>query len=149
MEDTKKLSQNNGLSVDYKINGECPEKCGRCCSSILPMSEYEIKKIKKYMKRNPEKFGDPINPNDNLNEKNYKDVCPFIDENGRCKIYVHRPEMCKKFICGKHTMDFNYGDKALYNMWDIFYPEILVLNKPDIIEMNKYFSQMKEKAKIK
>ena len=45
--------------MDYTIDGKCPESCGRCCTSILPLSDYEIKKINKYLKHHPV---EPYNP---------------------------------------------------------------------------------------
>ena len=34
---------------DFSINGKC-SMCGECCGAILPVSEKEIKRIKKYVK---------------------------------------------------------------------------------------------------
>ena len=147
MEDMTKSKTNQSINnVDYKIDGECPPTCGKCCQSILPISEYEIKKITKFLQRNPEVYADPINKNSNPFSENYVDRCPFLDENNRCKIYIHRPEICSVFTCGKQTTKFNYADKKLINMWSEFYPDEVVLNAPDIIEMNSYFQEMKKKA---
>ena len=33
---------------DFSINGKC-SMCGECCGAILPVSEKEIKRIKKYV----------------------------------------------------------------------------------------------------
>ena len=37
--------------IDYTINGKCPRSCGKCCTGILPLSDYEIKTFSDYNKR--------------------------------------------------------------------------------------------------
>jgi hypothetical protein len=39
----------NGV-YDFTDNGECV-KCGNCCTNFLPMSDKEIKVIKRYIKK--------------------------------------------------------------------------------------------------
>ena len=82
---------------DLSVNGKCvPEHCKcKCCTNILPLSDYEINKIKKYIRRNNIT---PINRSD-LENDTYVDVCPFLSEDYRCNIYIMRPEVCKYFRC--------------------------------------------------
>jgi Fe-S-cluster containining protein len=65
--------------------------CGECCSQFLPVTDMEIRVIKKYAK-------------DHEIKPNYQPImCPFFDLNTRlCKIYEVRPYICKKYDCRKH-----------------------------------------------
>jgi hypothetical protein len=91
---------NNG-TYDLTDNGKCTE-CGQCCSNLLPMTEEEIRKIRKYIKKH------------NIKEcthgmgqfamlQPYIDMCcPFLDDSKKthkCTIYQQRPLVCRDFIC--------------------------------------------------
>lgn len=83
---------------DYTVNGKC-SGCGECCSNLLPLSEYEIKRIKDYIKKH------------NIKEQRHNALvgvdmtCPFRDEaNKKCLIYEIRPAICKQFMCN-HTIE--------------------------------------------
>lgn len=51
---------------DFSINGKC-SMCGECCGAILPVSEKEIKRIKKYVVEHNIKIN--VNPINTLSEK--------------------------------------------------------------------------------
>ena len=81
---------------DFTVNGEC-SNCGECCSNLLPISSFEIDKIKRYIKKHniPEqhKFAPVTGPTLDL-------TCPFRSEKERkCLIYEVRPEICRVFKC--------------------------------------------------
>lgn len=83
---------------DFTDNGECI-KCGECCSNILPMSEKEIKIIKRYIKKHKIKEHKHVLP-----IKEYYDAtCPFLDDEHRCTIYKVRPLICRSFKCDKYN----------------------------------------------
>lgn len=83
---------------DCTVNGEC-SNCGGCCGNMLPLSEQEIKTIKKYMKHHP------------INEQTHRyptasimidDSCPFrSDTEKKCLIYEVRPAICRDYRCDK------------------------------------------------
>ena len=99
---------------DYTINGECPENCGRCCTDFLPISDYEVNVIKKYIKK---KSLHPINGDES-------DKCPFLQDTGRCSIYSIRPEICRKFACNRSGVaGFNHSDKHIKDWRKTFFPE--------------------------
>ena len=103
---------------DYTINGECAEGCGKCCTCILPLNEHEIRVIKKTIKRKN------IVPS-NVGPLDFS-MCPFLDGNKRCAIYVHRPAICEAFICNSHITNFNHGDKKIVDMWREFFPTYIL-----------------------
>ncbi len=83
------------LVVDNTKDGKC-SNCGQCCSDMLPLSEKEVRTIKKYVSRNHIK-------EQRHNVATGVDLtCPFRDERQRkCLIYDVRPEICREFMCNQ------------------------------------------------
>lgn len=130
------------MTEDYTKDGLCPEDCGKCCTSILPLTEREIKKIKQYVRRNNIQS---LNQNTNPNNDKYVDKCPFLTENNRCKIYIHRPEVCRRYMCGDRELgSFNHRDKKLVNMITEFFPDEECFNAPDVNRMDAEYQRRKE-----
>lgn len=91
----------NGV-YDFTKDGEC-SSCGACCSSLLPISEKELKVIKRYVKKNHIKPQKHIPP---TVEPTFDLTCPFRDDNNRiCIIYSLRPQICRSFKCDKPQND--------------------------------------------
>lgn len=87
---------------DFTKEGEC-SSCGACCSSLLPISEKEMKVIKRYVKKNHIKPQKHIPP---TVEPTFDLTCPFRDDNNRiCIIYSLRPQICRSFKCDKPQND--------------------------------------------
>ena len=87
--------------VDRTENGICPDGCSLCCSDILVLSEQDISRIKKYLKKHPE-----IKPHNytSILSQDYIDKCPFNDpETGKCMIYSVRPQICENFSCHRFS----------------------------------------------
>lgn len=87
----------NGL-YDHTENGKCIG-CGACCSTLLPVSQKEIKEIKRYIKKNHIQEQRHNYPVKNLR---FELTCPFLNDskrNNKCEIYPVRPEICRSFIC--------------------------------------------------
>ena len=92
--------------LDFTKNGEC-SGCGSCCSNYLPLSEKEIREIRKYMKKH------------NITEKKqlmptlypmFDLTCPFLDnskEKNKCTIYPSRPQICRVFVCNQPPSQVN------------------------------------------
>lgn len=82
---------------DNTCNGRC-SNCGSCCSDMLPISDNEIIRIRKYIRKH------------NIKEYRHNGrmgadlTCPFRDEQKKvCTIYPVRPEICQTFMCN-HTL---------------------------------------------
>ena len=109
------------ITTDFTVNGKC-SNCGECCTAFLPISNTELKRIKKYVKRH--------NVRANYNAINtYENpvldiTCPFRNNaENKCDIYEVRPWICQKFTCGdcKHHMAKNVKqDKKVINLREIF-----------------------------
>lgn len=83
--------------TDFTIDGECIG-CGECCSDILPMTDEEVKTIKRYIKKH------------NIKEQRYHAMavqdmtCPFMSKDkgkDKCLIYEVRPTICRVYTCHK------------------------------------------------
>jgi Fe-S-cluster containining protein len=84
--------------TDFTDKGKC-SNCGQCCSNCLPLSDYEVKRIKAYIKKHK------------IKEQRHNAMvgtdmtCPFRDEaNKKCLIYEIRPAICRQFMCN-HTKE--------------------------------------------
>ncbi len=78
---------------------EC-EKCGECCKPKILCSEEDIDRIKKtgLLERS---FIEQDNSDDKVMKQKYDKedyYCIFFDtKSNMCKIYDHRPEVCRKY----------------------------------------------------
>lgn len=80
-------------------DGKCVG-CGKCCSDILPISEKEIKDIKRYVRKHRIK-----EHRHNLPLVEHFDLtCPFLNDSkdcDKCEIYPVRPQICRVFQCNQ------------------------------------------------
>lgn len=93
-----------GPKADNTNGGICTN-CGKCCSDILPLTPWDINRIKEYVRRHSI---EPIAHDPNLHwDPPIDDTCPFFNPfvfNGRhCTIYPVRPIICKHYLCRGFT----------------------------------------------
>ena len=96
LESVKKGMDDN--IYNFTVNGKCSQ-CGKCCSDLLPMSEKEIREIRRFIKKNGITECKHLLPAANtcIDMK-----CPFLDtdkKSEKCRIYPVRPAICRQFIC--------------------------------------------------
>lgn len=87
----------NGGVYDFTDEGQC-KGCGECCSNMLPLTNSEIKSIKRYIKAND------IREQKNVLINAADMTCPFMDKSrtkDKCLIYEVRPAICRYFICSE------------------------------------------------
>lgn len=77
---------------------EC-SKCGKCCSNYLPLQKEEIDTMKKLATKE----------NKHLLDKEWYNICPFLNYKNKCDIYENRPLICREYSC------YNYEHK-IYNL---------------------------------
>jgi hypothetical protein len=71
------------------------EGCGECCSRFMPLTEGEVKVIRREIMLRG------IKPR--FAPKDVIDLtCPLLDEDKRCMIYDFRPCICRVYDCSKH-----------------------------------------------
>lgn len=96
--DMKALASVPYNSEVYCVDGKC-SGCGACCSNFLPVTDREIRNIKKYIARHA------ITPREHgfkapLKNRTVDMVCPFRDDEKKCcTIYEVRPVICAAFKC--------------------------------------------------
>lgn len=97
---TEAMEDQEHGAYDFTEDGKC-SGCGGCCSNFLPMTEKEIRTIKRYVKKHN------IRPQRHVVIPMAKPVhmdltCPFLDdkkETEKCTIYEVRPAICRYFVC--------------------------------------------------
>jgi Fe-S-cluster containining protein len=97
-------------------NFEC-NKCGNCCSNFLPLSEKEIRTMKKLSKKE----------NKHPLLKDWYNRCPFLNNDNKCDIYKDRPAICQYYNC------YNFNN----HMYDREYIEIIKNNNYRMINVRK------------
>lgn len=88
---------------DFTVDGKC-SGCGNCCSNLLWLSDNEITRIRRYIKKHKIKEQKHFVPAVLADPDVIDLTCPFLDEskeNDKCVIYPVRPAICSSFICGK------------------------------------------------
>jgi Fe-S-cluster containining protein len=113
-------------TYDLTDNGKCTE-CGSCCSNYIPLTEEEIKEIRRYIKVHNIKeckHGVAIP----LAQPILDMTCPFLDDskpNHKCTIYPARGYICSSFTCcpsKRPKIDMEWGMKAkCVNMREMFF----------------------------
>lgn len=84
------LQRSNG-----RDDGEC-RGCGECCSRFLPLSRFDVRRLRDYVKRND------IEPRpDSLGELDL--MCPLLSDAHECMAYDARPEICRAYRCDLHA----------------------------------------------
>lgn len=122
------MAHNLPEPTNFTENGKCA-RCGGCCSSILPLSESDMKHLRKFAaKKN-------ITPKLPDGDDVIYLHCPFLADDimmpgkKRCLCYEVRPAICKIFNCSNSNKDTvalwleKYPDKAPpdpVNAWRIF-----------------------------
>lgn len=115
-------SMEDGI-YNFTKDGKCSE-CGQCCSALLPLSQQELRTIKKYVK----KHGLKPHNHDVLSTAQLDLTCPFLNNNKgkRCDIYEVRPKICRVFVCNqppskvKENKEMFWKTRQPYYMWEMF-----------------------------
>lgn len=105
-------------TYNFTKDGRCIG-CGECCSSLLPLSDKDIKRIKVYMIRHNIKERKRITPS----ARPVIDLtCPFRDNvEKKCTVYPVRPDICRQFRCDRPSRDIacRMDVKAEYRVYDV------------------------------
>lgn len=106
------------------VNGRC-SSCGQCCADLLPLSDAELDRLKKYAEKHHLKEHTQAS----IFHKNPADLtCPFRNElTKKCEVYPVRPLICRKFICSTPLPDAKAARDLLHEerpprslRWEIF-----------------------------
>lgn len=125
-------------------DGKCID-CGQCCSNVLFATDKEISIIKKYIKENNIEVKSPYSIMDNT----YKEVCPFLGPDKRCKIYPVRLSVCRSFSCVESLhKEMDYKNTKIIDMLDTFGKDLYYPCKPNLKSMNEQWKEKVKKAYV-
>lgn len=132
------------IMQDFVCDGKV---CGaKCCTNILLLSDKEIAKIRNYVNRN----NIPVRNRHNIFSQEYIDICPFLNEDYKCDIWLIRPKICESFFCNtflkKKPNIPDYKKLKPVNMLLTFSPNSYCPNAPDLKEVYKKFKELKKKV---
>ena len=74
-----------------KVKSSCKKGCSHCCYMEVLLTDYEVDRIKRYIKEKK------IKPNKERKGPG-KGKCPFLSMKGECKIYEERPLACRNYL---------------------------------------------------
>ena len=63
-------------TMDFTVNGKC-SNCGECCSTLLPVSDDEIKQIRQYIRKHHVKLKHNVKAP--MAARTIDLTCPFLD----------------------------------------------------------------------
>ena len=145
-------------STDFTVNGKC-SGCGACCPDCLNISDFEIQKIRHYIKQHDIKACNHISPLQAPGTA-VDLLCPFLDTNKKdkkCTIYPVRPSICKEYICSETkeqavrrlaeknnkeiVNSLNHDGQSILpvNLGQTFFPEIYQPHIGDCVIFNKRY----------
>ena len=110
---------------DNTKDGVCVQ-CGDCCSRLLVLSEDEIEKLHRYIRKHSIKPCKHVLPT----VRPVLDMCcPFLDltkSEKKCTAYTARPWVCQDYVCNKTRPEAYDGRlRRIVDMWDEFFPGTL------------------------
>lgn len=97
---------------DFTKDGKCSQ-CGACCSDLLPISESEYHRIKRYIKKHNIKEQKHVAPAVLVEQPKLDLTCPFLNESKKtekCVIYPARPAICRCFVCNDQQGAINHPE---------------------------------------
>ena len=112
-------------SHDNTVDGKCCG-CGDCCSRLLVLSEDEIEKLHRYIRKHSIKPCKHVLP---TVQPVLDMCCPFLDltkTEKKCTAYTARPWVCQDYVCNKTRPEaFDGKTRRIVDMWDEFFPGTL------------------------
>ena len=102
----------NTTVQNFTNNGKC-SRCGGCCNAVLPMTEKELHKLKRFVKNNHVKPRRKLF----LSENSVDGTCPFLSGENMCMVYPVRPSVCRQFTCEKP--DYSIEIENIYDYRDV------------------------------
>lgn len=128
--------------IDCTKNGQC-SMCGGCCSSILPITDGERRRIVHYV----QDHGIQLVPLPAIPGNTVYLQCPFMDTTThKCRIYTARPNICRSFLCNRDilqnmTQYIQTAKRKTFprpvNMWTLFNHTGIIVEGVEITPDNR------------
>lgn len=112
------IEQTNSKPKEFKGTFHCVSHCTECCQQLIDVSESELFRIKRALRKLSEEDIHRIK-----NQIRDKDTCPLLDvDKGVCSVYESRPSICKAFGCYTGALACSYNlDVKLEPVQDYFW----------------------------
>lgn len=76
---------------------QCAKGCSDCCHQTFTVSEIEGRMLRRGLAELDEPTRRDILERARRYRADAKEPCPVLDEHGACRLYEHRPRICRKY----------------------------------------------------
>ena len=111
----------------YRAHIECAEGCSDCCQQTFRVSHLEGAYLREGLTSLPKEVRADIMDRAAAYEPDQRQPCPVLSADGGCRMYAHRPRICRKYgiplwnpqrpdrvdTCPKNFKDVHDIDSAL------------------------------------
>ena len=81
----------------YAHHIQCAPGCSDCCHQTFRVSEIEGQLLREGLAALPEADREEILARARAYAPDTRVPCPVLDDAGRCRLYAHRPRICRKY----------------------------------------------------
>lgn len=81
----------------YAAHMQCAPGCDDCCHQTFRVSALEGELLREGLQELAADVRDDIVERASRYQPDQRDRCPVLGEDGRCRLYEHRPRICRKY----------------------------------------------------
>jgi Fe-S-cluster containining protein len=81
----------------YAQHIQCAPGCSDCCHQTFRISEIEGAFLREGLSRAPDDVREDVLARADAYEPDARIACPVLGADGRCRLYAHRPRICRKY----------------------------------------------------
>jgi hypothetical protein len=82
---------------EYRAHIQCRPGCSECCHQTFRVSEIEGELLRQGLAAAPPTLREDIERRARSWTPDARDPCPVLSDEGRCRLYEHRPRICRKY----------------------------------------------------
>lgn len=115
------------ITDTYGAHMQCRPGCSECCQQTFSISAIEGELLREGLREAPAHVREAIVARAKVYEPDVRMPCPVLSEEGTCRLYAHRPRICRKYgiplwhpdrphevrTCPKNFQDVGDIDSAL------------------------------------
>lgn len=81
----------------YRAHIQCAAGCSDCCHQTFRISEIEGELLRTGLEGVDDETRADILARARAYRADVRDPCPILSDDGRCRLYEHRPRICRKY----------------------------------------------------
>jgi Fe-S-cluster containining protein len=81
----------------YRTHIQCRAGCSDCCHQTFRVSQLEGELLREGLAKAPPPIRADIEERARTWSPDAREPCPVLSEEGRCRLYEHRPRICRKY----------------------------------------------------